>query len=202
MTVINLISPERLEQRASRHCLRNWAVRLIAGFSILAVAYGGLSHLAAQPSEERERLSSRHAHLQDRLQQAQNLIRERDRLGRARAAIGSIQESRPAGWFLEVMGEALTKDAYLVQFTLDRSRPGESGSSRSDGEEGGATLHLRGRAPGHRQVGEILRRLATSGAFAEVDLVSATEPRRGSSASGEIEFELLCTLTEEGTARW
>jgi hypothetical protein len=202
MTVINLIPPERLEQRESRRCLRTWALRLIAGFAILALAYGGLSHLAARPSEERERLANRHAHLQDRLQQAQNLIRERDRLSRARSAIGSIRESRPAGWFLEVMGEALTKEAYLVQFTLDRSRQDESAPSRSSDEERSATLRLRGRAPGHRQVGEILRRLATSGAFAEVDLVSATEPRRGSPSTGEIEFELLCTLTEEGTARW
>jgi len=195
MTVINLIPGVILEQRASRKCLHRWAGRLIACGVVLAIAYIGIMRVAAGTRSEVQRLSERVEQLQGRFQGAESVIGERDRLATRLAAIASISNAPRTGWYLEQVGTALTPQAYLnyVGFEHCLVAEGKSGSGKKGECE--SSLVLRGYAPGHGDVGEVLRALKACGAFNEVTLAAVTE-LPGESSRRDVRFHLECRLAE------
>jgi hypothetical protein len=195
MTVINLIPPVVLLQRASRKQMRLWAGRLIACGFVLAVAYAGIVRIAAGPSSEVRRLSERVEQLQVRFRGAESVIGERDRLATRLAAIASISNAPRAGWYLEQVGTALTPESYLNYVGFEHCLVADEKSGRGKKDECQSSLVLRGYAPGHGDVGEVLRALKVSGAFSDVTLAAVTE-LPGESPRRDVRFHLECRLAE------
>jgi len=197
MSMINLVPPSILAARAPRRCLQRWALTLGLAVALLLPAYVALVRLAAARQAEVRRLTGQCSLLQQRLQGAEGLIQERDRLALRRAVVEQMSARDPAAGLFEMIERALTPDSYLTAFTLERRDPPDPEASSDAPSETvvASTLRLHGRAAGNQQVGEILRRLATEPALREVMLVSATDP--GSEVGpSEVEFELLCTLAD------
>ena len=195
MTVINLIPPVILQQRLSRKTMRLWSGRLIICALALTIAYVMIMRVASGPSSEVRRLSERVEQLQVRFRGAESVIGERDRLATRLAAIASISNAPRAGWYLEQVGTALTSDSYLNYVGLEHCLVSEEKSGRGKKEECKSNLVLRGYAPGHEDVGEMLRALKACGAFSDVTLAAVTElpgedPRR------DVRFHLECQLAE------
>ncbi len=196
MTSINLVPGDLLARRDARCKLRSWVIRLLALIVVLAGAYGGLTHMAATQAAEVRQLAQRYARLQERIGSAETLIQERENLTRRRAATAQLRAGQTAAWFLDALGQALTPESYLSLVALERcplvideeQQPGTPGNQQCM-----ASLRIRGRAPGHRQVGEILRRLSDLAGLDAVTLVSASEFTNEGGPS-EVEFEVLCTL--------
>jgi hypothetical protein len=195
MTVINLIPPVILQQRASRKHLRLWTGRLIVCALALAIAYGGIMRIAAGPSSEVRRLSERVEQLQGRFRGAESVIGERDRLATRLAAIASISNAPRTGWYLEQVGVALTPDTYLNYFGFEHCLVAEEKTGRGKKDECASTLVLRGYAPGHGDVGEVLRALKACGAFSDVALAAVTE-LPGENPQRDVRFHVECRLAE------
>ncbi len=195
MTIINLIPQAILEQRTSRKSMRLWAGRLIACAVLLAVAYAGIMRVAAGTSSEVRRLSARMEQLQGRFQGAESVLGERDRLATRLAAIASISNAPRAGWYLEQVGAALTPEAYLNYVGFEQCLVAEGKSGRGKKDECASNLVLRGYAPGHGDVGEVIRELKACGAFSEVTLAAVTE-LPGESPRRDVRFHLECRLAE------
>ena len=198
MSMINLVPPPILAARAARRCLRRWTLTLGFAVALLLPVYIALAHLAATRQAEVHRLTGQCSLLQQRLQGAEGLIQERDRLALRRAVVEQMSARDPAAGLLEMLDRALTPDSYLTVLTLERHDPPDveaSADQNTPAATTASTLRLRGRAPGNQQVGEILRRLAAEPALREVMLVSATDP--GSEVGpSQVEFELLCKLAD------
>lgn len=198
MTTINLIPPDTLLRRDMNRRIRWWARRLGIGLLFLGLLYAGLLHLASGREAEVEQMTSKYALLRERFRRAESLVGERDRLAKRRAAIRSLRDDRTTGWYLEVLGEKLTAGSYLDLIILDRRvSAGSNQARRGKTDQYAMHLKIRGWAPGHGQVGEIIRRLVDSETFGDVNLISVREPR-GLRGRGEVEFELQCRLSEEG----
>jgi Tfp pilus assembly protein PilN len=198
MSMINLVPPSILAARAVRRCLQRWVLTLGLTVALLLPAYIALVRLAAARQAEVHRLTGQCTLLQQRLQGAEGLIQERDRLALRRAVVERMSARDPAAGLLEMLERALTPDSYLTVLTLERRDPPDPDASTDAPPSAAAaasTLRLRGRAPGNQQVGEMLRRLAAEPALREVTLVSATDPGSEIGPS-EVEFELLCTLAD------
>jgi hypothetical protein len=195
MTVINLVPSGVLLERESRRALRSWSVRLAACALVLGGAYVGILRVAGGPSAEVRRLSERMEQLQVRFRGAEGLIGERDRLDRRLQAIESISEAEPAGWFLELVGHSLTRESYLNYLELERCLVEDEKSGRGRKDECVPTLTLRGYAPGHSEVGEVLRALKESGAFRDVTLASVSE-LPGEALQRDVRFHLACRVAE------
>ncbi len=195
MTSINLIPPAVVLRRTNRKLLRRWATRLAGCALALAVAYGVIVRVAAGPSAEVRRLSERVDELQVRFRGAESIISERDRLATRHAAIASISTAPRAGWYLEQIGAALTPACYLNYVGLEHCLVPDEQSKRSRKDECSSNLELRGYAPGHGDVGEVLRSLKTCGAFSDVNLAAVTE-LPGESGQRDVRFHLKCRLAE------
>ena len=195
MTVINLIPPAVALRRVSRKHLRRWAARLLGCALILAVAYGAVVRIAAGPSSEVRRLSERVDQLQVRFRGAESVISERDRLASRHVAIASISNAPRAGWYLGQIGAALPPDTYLNYVELEHCLVADEKGGRGKKDECNSNLVLRGYAPGHGDVGEVLRALKTCGAFSEVTLSAVTE-LPGESPRRDVRFHLECRLAE------
>lgn len=194
MSAINLVPPAILAARAARRCRQRWVLILGLTVALLLPAYLALARVAAARQAEVRRLTGQCTLLQQRLQGAEGLIQERDRLALRRTVVEQMSARDPAAGLLEMLERALPPDSYLTLLTLERRDPPDP-EPETDARPAAAaaTLRVRGRAPGNQQVGEILRRLATEPVLREVMLVSATDPGAELGPS-EVEFELLCTL--------
>jgi Tfp pilus assembly protein PilN len=198
MSMINLVPPPILAERAARRCRQRWILTLGLTAAVLLPAYIALVHVAATRQAEVRRLTGQCSLLQQRLQGAEGLIQERDRLALRRAVVERMSARDPAAGLLEMLERALTPESYLTVLTLERRDPPDPEESTGENPPAAAavsTLRLRGHAPGNQQVGEILRRLAAEPTLHEVKLVSATDPGSEIGPS-EVEFELLCTLAD------
>jgi hypothetical protein len=197
MTGINLIPPQLLAQREARRLVRRWGARLAATALGLTLLYAALARITADRLGEVDRATGRYTSLQERLQSAGDLIQERDRLAERCAIIDLIRDERTAGEFLTTLGAALTPDAYLAYLSLERCAGADSSEAAAPGAQPcRSQLVLRGLAPGHRQIGETLRRLSETRVFRDVALVSIRDPLDPARA-GEVEFEMLCNLDGE-----
>ena len=195
MTAIDLVPPEAIARRETRRGLRRWAVRFSLSVILAAAVYGGLVSLAAGRDAELQALTGRYTALQDRLARAETLLKERSRLSLHREAIGLIRSERTAGWFLEVLGQTLTPESYLRSLTLNRCPYSDQEErDKKKKEPCGADLTLRGHAPGHEQVGQIIRGLVSTGHFKGVRLVSVTDPAKAGKRR-EVDFEIQCVLS-------
>lgn len=199
MTSINLIPPGVLAQREARKRLRQWAVRLGLTLTLLGPSYVALSRFATARQAEVRALTGRCALLQERLKGAEGLIQERDRLAQRRAVVEQMRDRQPTAQLLEILGQTLTPDSYLSLVSLERCEPPDPEEREGNPQEPcWSTLRLRGRAPGNRQVGEIIRQLAASPVMQEVTLVSVSDPAQEGQTA--VEFELLCALAD-GTSQ-
>jgi Tfp pilus assembly protein PilN len=199
MSPINLVPSAVLEARAVRSRLRHWLTRLGLIVALLAPLQFGLAHLAAGRQAEVRVLTGRYALLQQRLAGAQSLIQERDSLATRRSVVEQMRGAEPASEYLEILGRALTPDSYLTLLSLERcdpraANPADTGEGPREAQR--STLRLRGRAPGNRQVGEILRRLADEKGLREVTLVSVSDPGV-LQGPPEVEFEIVCVMAGE-----
>jgi len=192
MSGINLIPPERARVRLARIHRRLWLRVWIVTLVIVGITAGWMERTKNIRAREASDLRGRYSLLQEQVRLAENLIRERERLERRRAAVGVIREDHPAALLLELTGESLPEAAHLSFFRFER------GQASSEPEEGAepARLVLRGEAPGHHAVGTIMRNLRDSGAFRSVRLVSVSDVASGSEGLG---FEVACTI-ESGWA--
>jgi Tfp pilus assembly protein PilN len=198
MSPINLVPATILAQREARRRLRRWIATLGLAVAVLTPAYVVLARFAAARQAEVRRVTGQCVLLQQRLQGAEGLIQERDRLALRRTAVGRMSTGEPAAEILAMLGRALTPDSYLTVLSMERCEPVDTEENQEPTEPREAcqpVLHLRGRAAGNRQVGEILRRLGAEPVLREVTLVSATDPGAELGPS-EIEFELLCVLAD------
>jgi len=194
MTTINLIPHEVLLARALRRRMRRWGLRLALTLLVLLGAYGGLEQLVSGGSSEYRELSGECSAIREGLHSAEALVQERDRLLVRRATIAAIQGSAKTGALLTALGDALTPQSYLTFLAVERCAP--SPASDAPATDCRGRLHLRGRAPGHREVGQVIRRLEQAKVFREVMLRAITDPI--GAAGGGIEFELFCSLEESG----
>jgi hypothetical protein len=195
MKTIDLIPPDVLVRRETQCSIRRWVKRLVLFVIVASVLYGGLYGLAAGRNAELLQLTDRYETLEESLHRAADLLRERDLLARNEEAIGLIRGNRTAGWVLEILGQTLTPDSYLSYLRIDHCPFYEP----EDGEKEETnpcleTVTIRGQAPGHQQVGQILHQLVTSGAFPEVALVSARETT-DSPGKEKVDFEIFCAMT-------
>lgn len=197
MSGVNLIPPDLLARREARRLQRLWGLRLAATLLLLGLFYFGLSRLATGQRAEVDRLAERYLALTERLTSAEERIRERNELAERRSAIGFIREEQTADDLIEALGAALTPETCLTTLALTRcSAAVEPAQPERGAQPCRSQLALRGLAPTHQQVGEVLRRLGHQPVFAEVKLLSVSnpvEPVRG----GGVEFEMLCLLAEE-----
>jgi Tfp pilus assembly protein PilN len=201
MTIINLIPPDLLARREARQRLRYWMIRLASTAGGLALLYLALAGVAADRLTEVDRLTGRYDVLSGRLQSAENLIQERNRLAERRAVIELIHDDHAADELLEALGDAFPPETFLTYFSLQRCVPDAPNEERpapasGDEELGVSQLTLRGLAPSHPEVGEVLHRLAGLPTFLNVMLVSVTDPVDPARPAG-VEFEILCQLAEE-----
>jgi hypothetical protein len=202
MSPINLVPAAILERRAVRRRVRIWAMRLGVTLAVMAPLYLGLWRMAGARQTEVRRLTGHYALLQQRLTGAQGLILERDSLATRRGVVERMRAGEPVSAYLEILGRALTPDSYLTVLSLERCDP--SAEPRGETEDAAkpecrSALRLRGRAPGNRQVGEILRRLADAPELREVTLVGTTDPGVAEGPA-EVEFEIWCTLADDRAA--
>jgi hypothetical protein len=193
---VNLIPPDLLGRREARRALRRWIARLGLTLALLSLFYSALARLAAGQLGEVDRVSGRYASLSERLQSADALIQERNRLVERRSLIGFIREELTAYSLINALGAALTPEVYLTHLSVARCAPEEQEQAAPRGEPCRPTLMLRGHAPGHREVGELLRRLGVQPVFRAVSLVSVNDPAEPGGAGG-VDFEMLCELAEE-----
>jgi hypothetical protein len=196
VTRIDLVPPEWHAARSIRRKLRKWGGRLGLVILIGGVLYVGLVQLVAAGETDLRRLSSKYSSLQESLAHAEGLLIERERLQRHQEAIGVLSSDYPAVWFLASLGSVLTDDCYLNSIYFQHCS-----ESNQDSEENDciSSVRLLGRAPGHQQVGQTIRRLQAIDQYDEVNLVSIDEPSTADK-SREVKFELICTLLlGEGT---
>jgi len=158
---------------------------------VLTLLYAGVARVAAGRDAEVEAVSSRYTHLQQRLQYAQLLIQERDRLTHRQEAVRAIRDPLPAAMVLEILGSALTPDSYLTHLSLSRSTPIQSGKGEARTQP---SLRLHGRAPGHAQVAEIISSLSRAEGVHTVVLLSARDIAPREAQASEVEFQLQCLL--------
>jgi hypothetical protein len=200
MSPINLVPAAILERRAIRRRVRIWAIRLGVTIAVMAPLYLGLWRMAGARQTEVRRLTGHYALLQQRLTGAQGLIVERDSLATRRGVVERMRAGEPTSAYLEILGRALTPDSYLTVLSLERCDPaGDAPRSETEDapkQECRSALRLRGRAPGNRQVGEILRGLAAAPELSEVTLVGTTDPGVAEGPP-EVEFEIWCTLADD-----
>ncbi len=194
MTVINLIPPDRLQQREARRRIASWSVRTGALVALLGGLYAGASHLAAGQSGEITTITSRYSSLQQRLKYARYLLGERERLASRQEAVHAIRDPLPAGLILETIGGRLTPESYLTYLSLQR----DSGQIEDPNERQTPTLSLKGRAPGHTDVARIISNLSSAPGMHSVVLVATRDAPRREGRAREVEFELLCLLEEGG----
>jgi Tfp pilus assembly protein PilN len=196
VTSIDLVPPEAIRRRDTRRRLHRWGSRLGTGLAVAIVVHVALVQLASGQKRELERLTRSYSHLQQQLQRAEGLLQQRENLGRHREAITLIRGDRSADRYLELLGATLTPDSYLDSLILDRCPPFEREARDPRKQQAcEARLRIRGFAPGHEQVGHILRSLIARSEFRSVSLVSVTDPPRGDQ-SREVTFEILCVLAE------
>ncbi len=194
MTMINLVPADVLIRRESRSRSRLWVCRLLAGLFVLGFLYTGFHQVAAGRGDDARQMTGRYESLLERIRSAENLIQERNRLARRRQAIEMISANQPVCWFFETLGEALPPRSYLDQFGISRCQVPRLPDSEEDGPCR-AGLRLRGRAPAHKDIGEIIRNLMAREAFEDVGLVTARE-KEVASGRTEIEFEIQCRVAE------
>jgi len=178
MTVINLVPHEVL----------------VAPLLVLLAGYAGLDRLVSGRSSEYRQLTGECSEIREDLRSAEALIQERDRLLARRATIVAIQHSAKTSAVLAALGDALTPESYLTFLAVERCAPKPAGDEEAADCRG--RLHLRGRAPGHREVGRVIRQLESTSAFGEVTLGTITDPV--GTAGGGVEFELFCSLGKPG----
>ncbi len=189
MNVINLIPPDLLERKEAKRRARHWLRRLGMQLLVLAAIFAGFSMFARGRSAEATKLTRDYASLLERFRGAQALLDERAHLEQRRRVIRLLRDETPVTAHLRSLGECLTRDSHLllVEFQKEPAPPGV--------DPGGRFL-LRGRAPGHTDVGEILRSLAGAEAFEAVRLVSAQE-QMGEGSSRWVQFEIELRLRKE-----
>lgn len=191
MNRINLIPGEVLGRRRTQERLRRWGVLVGGTALVLTLLYAGVARVAAGRDAEVEAVSSRYTHLQQRLQYAQLLIQERDRLTHRQEAVRAIRDPLPAAMVLEILGSALTPDSYLTHVSLSRSTPIQSEKEEARTHP---MLGLHGRAPGHSQVAEIISSLSQAEGVRTVVLLSARDIAPREAQASEVEFQLQCLL--------
>jgi hypothetical protein len=196
MTSINLIPADRLYRRAVRQRVRRWGIRLAALLILLGSAYAGIARLAAGPTGEITAMTNRYSTLQQRLKYARYLIGERDRLASRQDAVRAIRDPLPAGMILEIVGRRITPESYLTYLSLQREP--QAVAAKPDARTT-PTLNLKGRAPGHSQVAQIISQLSSAPGVLSVVLVSTQDAPRQEGRDREVEFELLCLLQEGGS---
>jgi hypothetical protein len=199
MRNVDLI-PADLTARREMNCqLRTWAIRLGVGAVTAALVYVGLCGLAEGRHNELLRLTGEYSSLQQRLQRAGDLLKERERLSQNREAIALIREGRTTVQLLGILEEALTPQSYLSYVRLERCPFQDPSPTTAEEQEHCSTrLTIRGLAPSHQEIGHIIRKLIVSQMFSDVALVSASDPA-DTDGDHKVEFEILCTLAGEGS---
>jgi Tfp pilus assembly protein PilN len=192
MTAINLVPADIVRGRVARARMRYWGRWIACALAALGLLYGGLSRLAVGSNSEHRRLNGTYSALRQDLRAADTLIQRRDDLHARCQAIRTIRLSRPTGALLRLLARTLTPTSYLTHLSVERCPPfaseGGSGGDRCTGQ-----LRMRGHAGGHRDVGEIIRRLEDAQVFTTVTLVGVTEPAGAEETEG-VAFEVVCTL--------
>lgn len=189
MNTINLIPQDMLEYRESRRRARRWLCRLGVQILVLAAIFAGFSLLARGRDAEATKLTRDYAMLLERFRGAQALLDERASLEQRRQVIRIIRDEAPVTRHLRTLGECLTNDSHLLMVEFQKE------SAPAGGDAGGRFL-LRGRAPGHSEVGEVLRALSGTEAFEGVRLVSAQE-QTGEGSSRWVLFEIDLRLNRK-----
>jgi hypothetical protein len=162
---------------------------------VLGLAHVGVLRAKSGQETRAVELQERYSLLQEEVRLAENLIREWDQLAHRRVAVGVIQEGHPVASLLELTGEALPDPAYLTFFRFQRGHSGRADTPQEKTQK--TRLVLRGQAPGHPEVGDIIRQLSETGPFSSVRLVSVTDGPSPSDGA-RFGFELDCTVRE----RW
>ena len=195
MTSINLIPTEAAAIREARRRSRRWRIRLTLAAVAALVLYGGLVRLAAVRRAEVGRLNRTYALLHEHIQAAERILGERDRLDRQVEAISRVRGRRTASWYLDCLEEALPSGSYLNTLQLGEERPaGPVGVPESHEDKAPEPkLRISGRAPGHQEVGRIIRELIAANCFTDVNLVSVAEP---TVEGREVDFEIACGPVE------
>jgi hypothetical protein len=197
MKTLDLMPPETALRREVRRCASNWARRLILGASLTAFLYVSLSALASAQDAKLTELSKKYTALNGRLQRAGGLLAERNKLTRNYEAISLLANDRKTTEVLGTIGSALTPESHLSFLQIDRRIPEGEGPADAPGdapaEETGGQLCIRGVAPGHGQVGDVIKSMIASGVFSEVRLVW-TKDASVAGAPSRIEFEIECVL--------
>jgi len=200
VSAVDLLPPDVLTRREAEARLRVWARRLLVSGLAMGAAFVGLDRLEERHSSEAEKLIARYRQIERKLQHAGSLMEDRERIIAGREAVALLRGNTTAVRLLRVVDETFPPSSRLTSFDLERCPPGEKT------EEGVeeldpcyATMTVRGLAPGHKEVGRIIRNMIASKAFSEVALVSSGYIE-GPAGPREVEFEILCVLAGEGSS--
>ncbi len=196
MTVIDLIPPEIHAGKVVKRRIRIWTGRLVLFCVAATCVYIGLYQQVTARESDLQQLSIKYAALQQQLQHAEYLLAERERLVLQREAIGLIRGNHTAGHYMEQLGYVFTPDSFLTSLDIVLC-------AYSDFELGGQQirecpngLKIIGQAPGHGEVGLIIRQMAATQEFGRVDLISISETK-GKEQQSSVAFELMCTMRME-----
>jgi hypothetical protein len=196
VTAIDLVPAETIQRREVRRRLVRWGRRLALLLVVAAGLHVVLVAVASGQRTELARLQQTYSDLKERIRRAEGLLAERENLARHREAIALIRGARTAGHYLDAVGATMTPDSFLDTLVLERCPPVERQDPRG-ADACRARLRIQGRAPGHEQVGRILRSMIARPEFRDVSLVSVTDPPRGAEPDA-VSFEIVCVLAETG----
>ncbi len=182
--MVNLLPwRERRRERRRRQFLALLVVTALAGGAVLLLLYRTINANIAGNITGNQRLRVEIARLEARGAEAERLRGEQEQTLRHMQVLNQLQRSRPlAAEMLAQLARSLPDAAHYRRIARN-----------------GAELRIEGEAESQAAIAELMRELAVSPLFAEVELAGVAEAESAAGASGDFAFSLLLLLAGDGS---
>ncbi len=185
--MINLIPSHLLHRREKQAELHHWLIRIFAVTICCVIVFLGSRQIVAGKIAAVELTKIEYNNILTELNASRGLIAERDQLWQRWETIATLHTPRTSAWHLELLSQSLPKECYIRSLNLSLPAALEEGAEVACVGQ----LRLSGSALSHGQVSVVIHSLSCSNAFANVNLLSISDPG-GAGAAGEILFEMNC----------
>ena len=182
--MVNLLPwRERRRERRRRQFLTLLVLAALVSGAVLLLLYRTIHANIASNTDENQRLRIEIARLEARGAEAERLRGEQEQTLRHMQVLNQLQRSRPlAAEILAQLAKSLPDAAHYRR--LARS---------------GAELRMEGEADSQAAIAELMRELAVSPLFTEVELAGVTEAGSAAGTSGDFAFSLFLRLAGDGS---
>lgn len=182
--MVNLLPwRERRRERRRRQFLVLLAVTALASGAVLLLLYRTVNAGIAGDIVENRHLRVEIVRLEARSAEAERLRGEQEQTLRHMQVLNQLQRSRPLA--AEILAQ------------LARSLPDAAHYRRI--ARSGAELRIEGEADSQADIAELMRELAVSPLFVEVELAGVAEAESAAAASGDFAFSLFLLLAGDGS---